>query len=239
MSWNIAGARKIKEVWNWLEKFDIIALKETWLEEKDERKVLDELDRDYKWATKPAIRKKKRGRAMGVQLVGIRKDLLKNGTIEEWEEGLLVKGIELGQNKELFTVVTIYNNGGFRKLENELEGVINETEERGQSVILMGDVNARTGKDNVRATLGERNYKARESKDAVQNAEGKRLLSFCEENGLIIMNGRCEGDRKGNCTYVGEQGEEGSVIDYVIITEGKEYVMERMKVEIRIESDHV
>ena len=46
--------------------------------------------------------------------MGIRKDLLKNGTIEEWKEGLLVKGIELGQNKELFTVVTIYNNGGFR-----------------------------------------------------------------------------------------------------------------------------
>ena len=124
-------------------------------------------------------------------------------------------------------------------LQNELEGVINETKERGQSVILMPDVNARTEKDSVRAPPGERNYKARQSKDAVQNAEGKRLLSFCEENGLTIMNGRCEGDREGNCTYVGEQGEEGSAIDYVIITEGKDYVMERMKVEIRIESDHL
>ena len=124
-------------------------------------------------------------------------------------------------------------------MENELEGVINETEERGQSVILIGDVNAKTRKDNVRATQHERDYKARESKDAVQNAEDKRLLSFCEENGLIIMNGRCEGDREGNCTYVGEQGEEGSVIECVIITEGKEYVMERMKVEIRIESGHL
>ena len=31
-SWNIVGATKIKEVWIWLEKFDNIALQETWLE---------------------------------------------------------------------------------------------------------------------------------------------------------------------------------------------------------------
>ena len=49
------------------------------------------------------------------------------------------------------------------------------------------------------------------------NASGKKLLSFIDEFGLEIKNGRTERDWEGKITYRGEKGKPGvSVIDLVI-----------------------
>jgi hypothetical protein len=51
----------------------------------------------------------------------------------------------------------------------------------------------------------------------VENAEGKRLMEWIEENGWEVLNGNKQGDEEGEWTYAGSRGE--IVIDYAIVNE--------------------
>ncbi|XP_043475764.1 uncharacterized protein LOC122507221 [Leptopilina heterotoma] len=105
-----------------------------------------------------------------------------------------------------------------------------------------GDWNARTGEELGGCEWDRldpyRGYtRDRKSKDKVLNAEGKKLLEICEEQGLRILNGRIEGDTEGNWTCI--CGEGGSVLDYIIVMENSdECPVKKLEVEPRIESDH-
>ena len=101
--------------------------------------------------------------------------------------------------------------------------------------VMIGDMNARIGNERGKVGDGEKWMSGRESKDAVKNAEGKRLMNLCDRTGLMVMNGRCKEDRERNITLVGDK--EGSVIDY--ISESKEYIVKELKTEARPESDHL
>jgi hypothetical protein len=57
----------------------------------------------------------------------------------------------------------------------------------------------------------------RKTKDKVENAKGKRLIEWIEENGWEVLNGNKRGDEEGELTYVGSRGE--TVIDYAIANE--------------------
>jgi hypothetical protein len=46
----------------------------------------------------------------------------------------------------------------------------------------------------------------------VENAEGKRLMEWIEENEWEVLNGNKQGDEEGEWTYIGSRGE--TVIDY-------------------------
>lgn len=77
----------------YLENFDIIALQETWLEKEREKDWKRRLNKDYEWTAKPARREKRKGRAMGGVMVGIKKEINKLGggrNNKEWghERGL-------------------------------------------------------------------------------------------------------------------------------------------------------
>ncbi|OXU18236.1 hypothetical protein TSAR_013281 [Trichomalopsis sarcophagae] len=48
---------KETETWNYIRRFDIILLQDTWLEREKEDKVLGKLNQNFKWGTKPAITK--------------------------------------------------------------------------------------------------------------------------------------------------------------------------------------
>ena len=72
------------------------------------------------------------------------------------------------------------------------------------------------------------------------NTEGRRLLAFCEDFGLTILNGRAAGDIEGKLTYVGPRG--SSVLDYVIVKEKeKERAAHMSSIEViaTTESDHL
>ena len=159
-----------------------------------------------------------------------------NGHVE-WKEGLVVKGLAMGKNNDLFILVTVYNNCGWGNLMNDLDEIIIEAEERGEGIMIVGDMNARIGEEQGRADDGEGVEKERVSRDKVKNPEGRKLTDFCEKNGLLILNGKCEGDREGNFTSTGEDG--GSVIDYIIITDEKETIIKKMEIKVRVESDHL
>ena len=95
-------------------------------------------------------------------------------------------------------------------------------------VVLLGDLNARTGReadyiidDSVNWMPNMEWYATdnfdilRKSKDAHVNTFGKSLLNLCKEMDLHILNGRSDSDSEGEYTFVSDQG--ASVIDYALV----------------------
>jgi hypothetical protein len=58
-------SRKREEFWAYIRKFEIVGLVETWVEEKNWKKIEKTLPKDYKWESQWAKREKKKGRATG------------------------------------------------------------------------------------------------------------------------------------------------------------------------------
>lgn len=81
-------------------------------------------------------------------------------------------------------------------------------------------------------------YRYRESEDKLLNAEGKKLLEMCMEQGLRVLNGRIKGVREGKWTHICADG--CSVLDYIIVSENEGACpIETMQIETRIESYHL
>jgi hypothetical protein len=93
-------------------------------------------------------------------------------------------------------------------------------ENREDRVLLGGEFNGRKGERGARNWEEERGHGKRKSKDKVENAEGKRLMEWIEENGWEALNGNKQGDEEGGWTYV------SSMRETVITEEGRERVEE-------------
>lgn len=207
-------------------------LQETWLESKNESRFIDSLDRDFKWKAKAAVRIKTRGRAKGGILVGIRKKLSKNVDIEEWDYVLIIKNVKMGKEK-IGNIIVTYVSEAVDKMINSIQSWIDEEEKKGQSLLIVGDLNARIGEEQ-----GGEGLRERVSMDKAINVQGEKLLKFCEEKGLEVKNGRTEGDFRGELTFIGEGA--STVIDYIIEKVWEEgELVDKLIVESRTESDHL
>lgn len=72
--WNVAGLRKKCENEQFLEyikKFDIIGMVETWIEEKDWNNMKELLPKEFRWRCQYIGKKKKRGRSIGGIITGV------------------------------------------------------------------------------------------------------------------------------------------------------------------------
>ncbi|KAF4530976.1 hypothetical protein B566_EDAN018621, partial [Ephemera danica] len=109
--------------------------------------------------------------------------------------------------------------------------------------IVGGDFNARIGEESVlRGEVGEIHSddnmeQPRRSRDKIYNAEGKKLLNFCENMGLRILNGTHGRDKQGHFTYIGENG--ASTIDFVLCSQNVLPLISDFNVAVRSESDHL
>lgn len=234
ISWNIAGIVNAKRAEKYLKEFDIVILQETWVEKNRENEWIGKKMKQWEWAAKAATRENKKGRAKGGVLVGIKKEF-KFEEVVEWKYGLIVKGLEHSRGGKV-NIVAGYNNEKMKEVTEELREVIEDIVERGEHVILAGDWNARIGRWMINSE-GEK-VEERNSVDKVTNKEGEKLLEFCEEIGGVIKNGNINGDWEGKETYIGN--ENSSVLDIVVeIESGGESVIETMKINPRIESDHL
>ncbi len=94
-------------------------------------------------------------------------------------------------------------------------------------VLLMGDLNARTGReadyissDGDKYINSSHKYqqkhltKARQNYANTVNTHGKQVLQLCKSLGLYIVNGRTKGDSLGRLTYCSYLG--SSTVDYAI-----------------------
>ena len=119
---------------------------------------------------------------------------------------------------------TYFSEDIFEELEND----INYYSSRG-SILLLGDLNARTGKYNDFLEAPHRCFldideqenvtpvAYRNNCDNVLNEHGKALLKICKNCDLRILNGRKKGDSLGNVTFHGRNGV--STVDYIICDE--------------------
>ncbi|XP_023244321.1 uncharacterized protein LOC111642244 [Centruroides sculpturatus] len=90
------------------------------------------------------------------------------------------------------------------------------------NLIILGDFNARMGEGNVIPDYIGNVYdidlvkRKRKSKDVIVNSRGRKMLQFCADKNLLILNGRTSGDEAGEYTFVSSLG--SSVIDFGLTT---------------------
>ena len=141
--WNIAGIwSKDRDFWNFIEEGDFVSLLETWLEEKDRKRIENKLPQSFCWKIITARREAIKDRVRGGFIIGIKKDWkLKNiPETEETEEGLIKTKIESSGGK--MVIWSVYNSG---KVEKYMEYWINQEEIQENDTIIGGDFNIRTG----------------------------------------------------------------------------------------------
>jgi len=63
-----------------------VVLIETWIEKKNWGKVKEKLPKGYRWKMQGTRRKNKKGRAIGGMIMGVKKELAKQGEGEEMKE---------------------------------------------------------------------------------------------------------------------------------------------------------
>jgi len=121
MFWNVAGLRnKDVEFWKGLKNWDVIVFSETWVEEKSWDKVRKSLPRGFVWKTQWATRKKKKGRAKGGMIMGIRKELRDRGEeLKTEEEGLIEGSVRIGEEK--WRIIGVYVKDNIEKYRGRLE----------------------------------------------------------------------------------------------------------------------
>ena len=86
--WNVAGLeRKERDFWKYVEKFDFVEMTETWVDQKGWERLKGKLPKGFDWNCQAAKREKKRGRARGGIITGIKEGW---EGIEETEVGGIV-----------------------------------------------------------------------------------------------------------------------------------------------------
>ena len=98
-----------------------------------------------------------------------------------------------------------------RKYKKENRELIEEELEKNLNArkIITGYFNARIGTEQGAEIIEEEI--CRNSEDNEEKIEGKILLKWVKENGLIILNGNKSGDEKSEYTYIGNGA---TAIDY-------------------------
>ncbi|XP_018393041.1 PREDICTED: uncharacterized protein LOC108772084, partial [Cyphomyrmex costatus] len=182
--WNVAGLKnKETDFWEFLGNFEIIGLLETWIDEKEWGKLKEKMPKEWRWKCQPADRDKRRGRAKGGIITGIRKEIEENKEELESREGIQERKIIL--NGEKWRVVTIYNREGRKKGLEDMQEVIKE--EEGGKMVMVGDFNARIGKEGgVRTLSGEEK----------RPEEGKRVSKDKEKIDRFEIGCRIESDHQ-------------------------------------------
>ncbi|KYN04775.1 hypothetical protein ALC62_04348 [Cyphomyrmex costatus] len=179
---NVAGVKnKRTEFWKYIEEFDIVGLLETWVDEKEWENMKQRLPKGWKWRYQEAKREKKKNRAMGEIITGVREGI-EEVDIEE-REGIQERRIKV--EKEKWRIISVYNREGKKEKLEQLKEMIREEEEG--NLIIAGDFNARIGggggweEDEI-----DKIEEGRKSKDCKVNKEGKELIKMIEERGWLV-----------------------------------------------------
>lgn len=136
--------KKSVEIRNYLEKFNIIALSETWVEEKPIESIEKSLPDNFNWKWITAVREKVKGRPAGGLAIGTRKDI----EATDWKGNSrgCWAGLKVKVDNRWINIISVYNNTKSKELRKELEIELEEAHLKGEETILGGDLNARIGK---------------------------------------------------------------------------------------------
>lgn len=115
-------------------------------------------------------------------------------------------------------------------------------EENPTNTVVIGDLNVRIGElqQEIDQCCIHSYYTysgIRKSKDSEVNSKGKKMMEFCGDYGLIVLNGATKGDEDGNFTFISGVGE--SVNDICAVSQEIIGVVDYFNVDNKIWSDHM
>jgi len=179
-----------------------------------------------------AIRAKKKGRAKGGIIIGVRKGIEEINV----EKTKAINGIQERRMRlegRFGRIISVYNNS-MKSERREIEEMLGDLEE--EILCIGGDFNVRIGKEGKRIEGEEDEEPWRNSKDEKVTNKGRELLDLMEDREWDIANGNVRGNENGELTYIGGRGE--SIIDYVLVNQKAWDKIEKTKIGNRVESDH-
>ena len=265
LSWNINGLRnKLTdfEFIAYLERFDIFSVIETW--ENVESDDISNLFPNHFSIFCAAKKVSKFGRAMGGIIVFIKKQykqfISEINVACTFSIFVTYKKTMFGYDKDLLLAFTylppqgspFYDNKAMNEIalfEDAILKVLSKVSDI--HMLFLGDFNCRTGtladyynfENNVPVLEEFENVfghfcSQRISCDTTVSCSGRRLLKFCKDYSVYIVNGRVGQDKNvGNYTYIGPNG--CSLIDYILTSrEVFESILD-FCVDSRTESPHL
>lgn len=221
---------------NYVNQFDFVCLTETFLDSSFD---FSYIFTDYLKFHVPAKKFSFQGRNSGGVLLLVRKRLEKfvSRINLECDNTIAVKVDKcvFDTNKDVIVIATYVVPEGGPLYDDKVvkdgilileEALLQQFNKDNDYFIILGDLNARTAHKQAELEVMS-NYvydenegmdgenSGRSSKDSIVNKFGKTLLHFCLLFDVIILNGFCNGDKEGECTFVSPNG--ASVIDYFLI----------------------
>jgi len=178
---------------------------------------------NFNYITSPATKVHLTGRASGGLIVGINKSI-KYKVLSKSEHWILIETNNLIKESSInicFAYVPPYSF--MDNKAKQLYDLLTLHCDSNPNLLLMSDLNARVGLAS-KSYIEEDCFKAlfpnfsnnRCSKDNLNNKRGNELLKFCDELGLIILNGRTKGDSKGDFTFISNNKQGSSIIDLIV-----------------------
>jgi len=133
------------EFWNYIAGKDYICLNEPWVEEKGWSRIKKNLPSTHRWEWETAKRNKKKGRAKGGFIIGVRKDWGVPGTELKVNkgEGIIVSRVKSKEKDKDLIVIGVYNNEDWEAMEERIKEIVEENKDK--FIVLGGDFNARIG----------------------------------------------------------------------------------------------
>lgn len=226
------------EFYDFLEQFDIFILLETHVEEKNLVNYGNKF-KNFNTYWKPASRTNNRGRGIGGQVCGVKKDLREAGFKHTLVHRRSYDIIYCELNTIKFELIPIYLRG-VKWMEdfNEMNKVVEDNDFK---KIIIGDHNIRIGEEQLLPEEIGEEFRVlntgRKSNDKILNAHGKKYIEFCNNNGLVILNGRTFGDEEGCFTFTNGNG--SSVIDLCAVSLDIINNVQSFEVKPQLWSDHL
>lgn len=223
-----------------LEQSDIFILIETHVEERNVVKFENRF-RNFHTSWKSATRSSIYGRAMGGLVCGVKKDLIDIGLRHVLKICDNISLLQVTSSDFKFTIVPVYLRGAnWNQDFEELKRCLQETYV--VNPIIMGDLNVRLGEEqqNINENIMvdfPAGLENRQSADKIVNARGRRLIELCNEQGLVILNGRTTGDADGRYTFISNVG--NSVNDICAVSIHNLERVVSFEVTDQIWSDHL
>lgn len=214
---------------DYLEEFEVITLVETFVEEKNYAKLENALPHQFNWTWMSAIRCKKKGRASGGILMGVRTTHICNTQWQDQSNWSIGKSVTIGG--VALDIIGVYNRTGVGGMKVNLAKRLDES--KGRRCLMMGDWNARAG---TLSGVDISDGGSRQSMDTMLDKEGEDMIELMEEFGFGVLNGRTKGDWTGQITHVDYRSK--SVIDYAACNELLNNYISEMKVGDKTQSDH-
>jgi len=217
VSFNVCGLKNKchdSHFQNFISQYDVIILLETFISESEWEKIANKFS-NFKVHIIFATRAANCGRYIGgvLYLINYQSPFAERMAYVVCEHFTLIH-IETAENEGLNLLPAYLNCNFWERDFKNIETFLCEHEV--QNLLILGDLNARIGEEQMltEGILSEVNgsfSEVRVSKDSVVNSRGRKILRLVDNLGLVILNGRAEGDKKGDYTFVGAMG--CSVID--------------------------